>query len=499
MYMKKKFDFKIFSRHLVSILLLFLAVLMIKSVEWAINTYDSLDFTEIVYHLKVPIEGTSTTILYSYFIDAFLFSVVCTGIIYGIVWFFCTRYPNKKVSMIIAKRHILIGFVVFLVLGSFSFVRVNALDYVLAITTQSTFIEEHYVDGRTIDIEFPEEKRNLIYIYLESMEATYFSDELGGYMYSNLLPNLTTYFDEGTSFSNSASMGGLYTTQNTTWTIAAMVAQTTGLPLSVPIDSNRYYGEKPFLPGAYAIGDILASEGYNQELLIGSKAKFGARNLLFSQHGNYKLNDYEEAIQDGRLPKGYFEWWGYEDSKLFDFAKEDLLELAAQPEPFNLTLLTTNTHFQDGYKEPGCNIDLGDVYYNAIACSDQQVYDFVEWVKEQDFYENTTIVIVGDHLSMNKGTFDGIAKTDRSVFNLFINSAATPTQTNSRVATTMDMFPSTLASMGVTIEGNQLGLGVNLFSDKKTLAEEYGLQTVNQELKYLSKFYNDSLLAVKEK
>ena len=34
----------------------------------------------------------------------------------------------------------------------------------------STFIEEHYVDGRDISIQFPENKRNLILIYLESME-----------------------------------------------------------------------------------------------------------------------------------------------------------------------------------------------------------------------------------------------------------------------------------------------------------------------------------------
>ena len=35
----------------------------------------------------------------------------------------------------------------------------------------------------------------------------------------------------------------------------------------------------------------------------------------------------------------------------------------------------------------------------------------------------------------------------------------------------MDMFPTTLASLGAVIDGDRLGLGTNLFSDKPTLAE----------------------------
>ena len=53
----------------------------------------------------------------------------------------------------------------------------------------------------------------------------------------------------------------------------------------------------------------------------------------------------------------------------------------------------------------------------------------------------------------------------------------------------MDMFPTTLASLGASIEGDRLGLGTNLFSDKRTLAEEYGIQKLNKELKKNSNYY----------
>ena len=51
-----------------------------------------------------------------------------------------------------------------------------------------------------------------------------------------------------------------------------------------------------------------------------------------------------------------------------------------------------------------------------------------------------------------------------------------------------------LASIGVEIEGNRLGLGVNLFSEEKTNFEKYGTEYVNGELKKNSNFYNYYIL-----
>ena len=56
------------------------------------------------------------------------------------------------------------------------------------------------------------------------------------------------------------------------------------------------------------------------------------------------------------------------------------------------------------------------------------------------------------------------------------------------------MFPTTLASLNVKIKGNKLGLGVNLFSDEKTLVEQFGLEFLNQELLKKSFYYDNVLL-----
>ena len=78
---------------------------------------------------------------------------------------------------------------------------------------------------------------------------------------------------------------------------------------------------------------------------------------------------------------------------------------------------------------------------------------------------------------------------DRVVYNAFINSKVLPVNNKNRVFTTMDMFPTTLAALGVSIEGDRLGLGTNLFSSKKTIPEEIGLDNFNKELKKSSDYY----------
>ena len=186
-------------------------------------------------------------------------------------------------------------------------------------------------------------------------------------------------------------------------------------------------------------------------------------------------------------------WWGYEDLKLFDYAKETVTKASKTGEPFNVTLLTADTHFQDGYVEEGCSDIFEKQYANVFHCSDQMIFDFVNWIKQQPFGKDTTIVISGDHLTMQRDFYeeDGYART---VYNSIINSRAIPAREKDRQFTTMDMFPTTLAALGVKIKGDRLALGTNLFSGRNTLLEDMGFEKFEAELSKRSIFYNNNLL-----
>lgn len=63
-----------------------------------------------------------------------------------------------------------------------------------------------------------------------------------------------------------------------------------------------------------------------------------------------------------------------------------------------------------------------------------------------------------------------------------------------RKYTTLDLYPTTLAALGVQIEGNKLGLGVNLYSGEQTLVEQYGKDYLDIELLKDSKLYRKKIL-----
>ena len=360
---------------------------------------------------------------------------------------------------------------------------------------QSQIFDKYYVNPKEVKIKAPKNKPNLIYIYVESLETSLFSYKNGGMFKKSIIPNLEQIAKENLNFSNTDVLGGSYMPDGTSWTVAGMVASSAGIPLKLPIaDENKYVNYGEFLPGAYTLGEVLEENGYNNYLFIGSKAYFGGRSDYFTYHGDYKIHDYDYAVKQKWISKDYYTWWGYEDKKMFDYAKEELLKIAENDEPFNFTMLTADTHFPDGYIEKDCKYEYDDHYLNSIACSSEMLKEFIDWIKKQDFYENTTIILAGDHLSMNTYSFDNIDPNyNRSVYNVFINSAVDTDCNKNREFTTFDYYPTTLASLGVKIDGDKLGLGTNLFSCKVTLSEEYGNDYIDERLKEKSLFYDECI------
>ena len=232
---------------------------------------------------------------------------------------------------------------------------------------------------------------------------------------------------------------------------------------------------------------------------MGSEASFGGRDKLLTQHGSYDIQDYNYAKQHGQISEDYKVWWGYEDKKLFQFAREEASRLASSDKPFNLQLLTADTHFTDGYLDETCAKTFANQYDNVHACSSKQVAEFVKWVQSQPFYENTTIVMSGDHLGMQTSYYDekiSEPNYQRTIYNAFINPAAAAEKTHNRLMTTFDMYPSTLAALGVKIDGERLGLGTNLFANKQTLTEQLGgIDQLNSELSKRSNYYEKKIFS----
>lgn len=407
-------------------------------------------------------------------------------------------YPSRLINrcLLIYAIVILVSSIIFA--GS----SLHLYKYLISMNSRSNFIEKNYIDPREAKLDFPAKKRNLIYIYMESMENTMMSKANGGSVEDSIIPELETlYSDKNNVTFNNDDSGGEYQANSTSWTVGGMVAQSSGIPIaSLPSLSGNELGKlNGFLPGAYTLGDVLKREGYYQEIMMGSAAIFGGRDKYYAQHGSYKIYDYDTAIKKRIIPKDYSVWWGFEDKKLFEYAKDELSTISEGSQPFNFQLLTADTHFVDGYLDPSCEQKYDSKYKNVYACASKQIYDFVNWIKEQDFYNNTTIILSGDHVGMQTSFYKSLSEDNyvRKIYNVIINSPKVPSKNTDRRYTPFDLYPTTLASLNVKINGEQLGLGVNLFSDKKTLLETYGLSFIDDELGKRSNFYIDNILVDK--
>jgi phosphoglycerol transferase len=132
---------------------------------------------------------------------------------------------------------------------------------------------------------------------------------------------------------------------------------------------------------------------------------------------------------------------------------------------------------------------------NVFACADQQLDNFLSWIQEQGFYDNTTIVIMGDHISMDGAMISdaGVSPDySRKSYVAIINPAEGNTEVPHEYCA-MDIYPTTLAALGAEIKGNRLGLGTNLFSSDPTLVEEYGQWNLSEMLSMHSEYYDNYL------
>ena len=486
-------------------LFLFFSILLYFALQYLLQNWSELTVDEILYHIKAPMGGAN-----GHLVQLFLLTVLLPALLLTVLSFLLylflkrpekggdgTKFPKLRCVTLFIRKHTLFLFFLF-GLGFFSVTIANAWDsislgsYLSSQISSSKFIEENYVDPKTVSLHFPEKKRNLIYIYMESTEMTFMDKAHGGAFPENLLPELTQLSEEeGEDFSGPGEKrnGGI-SMPGATWTMGAMFGQSTGLPLKISIEQNSMDSQEHFFPTVTALGDILAEEGYTQKFLLGSVGYFGGRELFMKDHGNVQVEDYSYWKRKNKFPKNYWVNWGFEDEKLFTYAREELTALAKENKPFNLTLLTVDTHFPDGYVCRLCKNTYPDNQYaNVFNCTSRQVSEFVRWIQAQDFYNNTSIVISGDHPTMDHDFCNDVPKSyQRKVYTCYLNAAAKVKEKKERVYTTFDDFPTTLSALGVEIPGERLGLGTNLFSGEETLTEKYGKKEEKKELEKRSDF-----------
>lgn len=239
--------------------------------------------------------------------------------------------------------------------------------------------------------------KNVVWIYMESLERIYWDPMV----FPGLTPNLDRLRKEGLDFS------GFETFAGANYTMAGLFASQCGVPLftsafaGLDAVAGNTTDVATFHPKVACFGDVLHKAGYRQIYMGGAPIQFSNKGLFFQLHG------YDDALglqqleteAGGKLPES---GWGLYDSVLFKLALDRYRELEAGRKPFNLSLLTLDTHPPDGRPSPGCPKYVANrsSMLQAVHCSDYLLGRFIDALSKQPDWENTVVVIMSDHLMM---------------------------------------------------------------------------------------------------
>jgi phosphoglycerol transferase len=312
----------------------------------------------------------------------------------------------------------------------------------------------NFVDPAGVHVQpRPGKPKNLVLIYVESLEDTYGDARIWGRDLLRPLRDLG-----GVSFAQYRPAPGA------TWTIAGMVATQCGVPLRIVSQSDvkaRTGTARAFLPGAVCLGDILHAHGFRNVFLGGAPLSFAGKGKFLQDHHYDEIFGREEWQKAGVDPKSLGEWGLYDD-ELYAQAKLKLKELHASGKRFNLTLLTLDTHNPNGFRSPLCRRRGLKSFEDIVECAAWQAAEFVQFIERSGYLRDTTVIILGDHLAVPNPVFDALRKIhDRRIFNQFI--LPEPAQKNTEDILPFDLYPSILESMDFEVPGGRLGLGYSAF------------------------------------
>ncbi len=363
--------------------------------------------------------------------------------------------------------------------------------YFKSLKETSNFIENNYVDPKNVNISFPEKKQNLVYIFINNLEKE---------------PNFKSYSDS-IKFKINKNLFGTNSKKG------KIISTTLGIPFILNKKNEKKLNSSPF-KNIYGLGNILGKEGYNQLFLLSTSINFENRNILVENHGNFKILDYDKAIEQNLVKKQFNKWHELDNNQLFKIARGEFINLSKQNKPFNLLILTSNSNFSNKIKEVSKNKENKNLKNKknkkkikiknknqkikktkiknkkiknknekieyCVLNTSNEINGFVEWIKKQNCYKNTTIVIYRNFIDENKNKISLVE---------FINSRV-KTKNNKKIFSNLDIFPSIISSLGAKIENNRLGLGSNLFSNKQTLLEKYNKEFIENEFKKKNYFYD---------
>lgn len=356
----------------------------------------------------------------------------------------------------------------------------KAINLVKWLTPRPTHVDiaEYYVEP---DVVKPTDgDKNLVVIYLESMDTAFADDSL---VEGNALESLLETTEDWATLDRYTQYpsGG--------WSQAGMVASYCGIPIRAEGEDSVANGSEiavdtgSYMPGVTCLSDILHQEGYNQVFLSGGDLTFANSRNFLTSHGFdrvLELRDWEAQGETEMVS------WGLADRRLIHYVKQELLDLSKQNAPFSLSFATLDNHSPASIL-PHCPDAYSDKTLSAIKCQSEMVAELVDFMDENGLLENTVVVMIADHQIMDGYPVAAyrnlIPRQDEyPIFNKFYSPDGVTLQRSE--GTQLDVFPTLYNLLGGELSDGRGGLGVSLLVPEESATQGQMLPSLSRDEQY---------------
>lgn len=298
-----------------------------------------------------------------------------------------------------------------------------------------------------------EKPKNLVIIYAESFERTYFDEKL----FPSLAVRLKETEKQAITFNN------IHQVMGTSWTIAGIVASQCAVPLVTP---SEMWGMDSFLANTVCLSDLLAKQGYSLNYIGGEDSTFAGKQQFLQSHSFHNITGLNEIKQ--QEPNIATSWWGVYDDDVLRIALNQYAELNTREKPFALMVMTLDTHHPRGHESKFCRKhrygDHSNAMLNAVHCADTQLADFINEIREGDNAQNTVVVLVSDHLAQKNTAYNLLLSGTRRNMFMILPPNIKKGSIIKQQGSTLDISATVLPFLG--FEG-QIGLSRNLLENNQ--------------------------------
>ncbi|MGI6223341.1 MAG: LTA synthase family protein [Prevotella sp.] len=247
-------------------------------------------------------------------------------------------------------------------------------------------------------------------------------------MQTDATPNLNKLAKEGVLFDN--FYGNSFRTDR------GLVSVLSGFPAQPTMSIMKYPAKTRHLP---SIARSMRKVGYSAKYYYGGDADFcNQRSYLISQ-GFQRIIADKSFLLKYRLSK-----WGVPDGPLFERVEKDLAKNAT-PSPMLLVIQTSSSH--EPFDVP-VNLNR-DKRLNAFAYADQQIGEFIYYLKRSGRWERSLVVLVADHLGAWPEKID-LGRLDRFQIPLILTGGAVRSPLRQTVyGSQQDIAATLLGQLGI--------------------------------------------------